>query len=119
VPSVGGPYVWIELAVGLITLAFAIVHLARPSDTARKVAIACALIAVAGGVLGTILGMKLAYDAAAGADPTRKASLLAERISESMNCSAFGVGALLLWIPLFVIAEMRYGRRAKHRAPLR
>jgi biopolymer transport protein ExbB/TolQ len=41
------------------------------------------------------------FGAAANADPTRKATLLAEGISEAMNCTAFGlicaVPALLMF----------------------
>src|SRR5262245_5243295 len=48
------------------------------------------------GLFGTITGMIKSFGAAANADPTRKATLLAEGISEAMNCTAFGIGVALI-----------------------
>lgn len=52
--------------------------------------------AVMAGLLGTITGMIKAFGAAAGADASRKATLLAEGISEALNCTAFGIGVSLI-----------------------
>jgi biopolymer transport protein ExbB/TolQ len=49
------------------------------------------------GLLGTIIGMIGAFAAVAKVSASEKATLLAAKISESMNCSAFG---LLVAIPL-------------------
>jgi biopolymer transport protein ExbB/TolQ len=51
--------------------------------------------AVMAGLLGTITGMIKAFGSvgSAGAD---KASILAEGISEALNCTAFGIGASLV-----------------------
>lgn len=39
-----------------------------------------------------------------------KATLLAKGISEAMNCTSFAVGLTILWLPPFVIGQIR-GRR--------
>src|SRR5687767_6983738 len=52
--------------------------------------------AVMAGLLGTITGMIKSFGAAAGADASRKAALLAEGISEAMNCTAFGIAVSLV-----------------------
>jgi biopolymer transport protein ExbB/TolQ len=46
---------------------------------------------VMAGLLGTIFGMIKSFGSAANADASRKASLLAEGISEALNCTAFGI----------------------------
>jgi biopolymer transport protein ExbB len=53
------------------------------------------------GLLGTITGMIKSFGAAANADPTRKATLLAEGISEAMNCTAFGIAVALVGLIAF------------------
>jgi biopolymer transport protein ExbB/TolQ len=65
------------------------------------------LLAVAGatyGALGTVVGMLSVYGAIGGqsVDPSQKARVLAEGISEAMNCTAF---ALLVWVPSIVMAR--------------
>lgn len=52
--------------------------------------------AVMAGLLGTISGMIKSFGSAAGADASRKATLLAEGISEALNCTAFGISVSLL-----------------------
>jgi biopolymer transport protein ExbB len=51
--------------------------------------------AVMAGLLGTISGMIKSFGSASGADSSRKAALLAEGISEALNCTAFGIGVSL------------------------
>lgn len=58
------------------------------------------------GILGTVIGLKRAFSAAAAADPATKSQMLAEGISEAMNATAFGIvvfpfGALAVGIALF------------------
>ena len=43
------------------------------------------------GLLGTISGLIISFAGAAKADAAEKATLLAEGISEAMNCTAFGL----------------------------
>jgi len=52
------------------------------------------------GLLGTVSGLIHAFTAVASANPAEKANLLAASISESMNCTAFG---LMVAAPLLVI----------------
>ena len=52
--------------------------------------------AVMSGLLGTISGMIKSFGSAAGADASRKAALLAEGISEALNCTMFGIGVSLI-----------------------
>jgi biopolymer transport protein ExbB/TolQ len=54
-------------------------------------------IATLVGLLGTVVGMISAFGAVAGVSPNEKATILANSISEAMNCTAFG---LLVAIPL-------------------
>jgi biopolymer transport protein ExbB/TolQ len=60
-------------------------------------------LATLAGLLGTITGMIKSFGAAANADPTRKATLLAEGISEAMNCTAFGIGVALIGLIGFAV----------------
>lgn len=52
--------------------------------------------AVMAGLLGTIAGMIKAFGSVAGADASSKSSLLAEGISEALNCTAFGIATSLI-----------------------
>jgi biopolymer transport protein ExbB/TolQ len=62
------------------------------------------------GLLGTINGMIGCFAAVANVDPASKATILAEGISEAMNCTAFG---LLTAIPaLFIFGILQ--ARAQH-----
>lgn len=54
-------------------------------------------IATLVGLLGTVVGMISAFGAVANVSPSEKATILANSISEAMNCTAFG---LLVAIPL-------------------
>ena len=54
------------------------------------------------GLLGTVSGLITSFGAVSGesVDPSQKARILAEGISEAMNCTAFGLGAA---IPMMLI----------------
>lgn len=52
------------------------------------------------GLLGTITGLIGAFGAVANVSPSEKATLLANAISEAMNCTAFG---LIVAIPLLAV----------------
>ena len=52
------------------------------------------------GLLGTVAGMIGAFAAVANVSPSEKAGLLANSISEAMNCTAFG---LIVAIPLLAV----------------
>jgi hypothetical protein len=55
------------------------------------------------GALGTLLGLVRAFGAIGGesVDPSQKARILAEGISEAMNCTAF---SLVVWVPSAITA---------------
>lgn len=57
-------------------------------------------IATLFGLLGTIMGLIMAFTAVASASPAEKAALLAASIAEAMNCTAFG---LMSAIPLLLL----------------
>jgi len=59
------------------------------------------------GLLGTIIGLIGAFGAVANANPADKATILANSISEAMNCTAFG---LLTAIPALVAFSVLQGR---------
>ena len=59
------------------------------------------------GLLGTILGLIHAFGAVANANPADKATILANGISEAMNCTGFG---LLVAIPALVAFSILQGR---------
>jgi len=59
------------------------------------------------GLLGTILGLIHAFAAVANANPADKATILANSISEAMNCTAFG---LLVGIVALVMYSVLQGR---------
>ncbi|HUL58689.1 MAG TPA: MotA/TolQ/ExbB proton channel family protein [Anaeromyxobacteraceae bacterium] len=59
------------------------------------------------GLLGTIVGLIDAFGAVANANPADKATILANSISEAMNCTAFG---LLTAIPALVAYSVLQGR---------
>lgn len=59
------------------------------------------------GLLGTIVGLIGAFGAVANANPADKATILANSISEAMNCTAFGLGVA---IPSLIAYSVLQGR---------
>jgi biopolymer transport protein ExbB len=59
------------------------------------------------GLLGTIVGLIGAFGAVANANPADKATILANSISEAMNCTAFG---LIVAIPALAAYSLLQGR---------
>ena len=93
--------------------------LARRVWTRRKslapgvqVAAAAVALAVVFGAFGTVIGLVKAVGAVGGesVDPSLKARILAEGISEAMNCTAF---ALVLWLPGAVVLVVMLKRKTK------
>jgi hypothetical protein len=64
----------------------------------RRLALAYAAMFILSGVVGIALGLSAAHRATIGEfiDPSQKARILAEGISEAMNCAAFGFVVFLL-----------------------
>lgn len=106
----GGALGWLTLLVGFGAVAVTVVFAVMPSRGLRAASIALVCSGVAAGLLGTVVGLTHAFGAVAHVDPSMKAALLAQGISESMNCTAFGIGALLLWITPFVVGQVRSKR---------
>ncbi len=67
----------------------------------KAIAIVCA-VAAPWAAVGTLIGVVKAFGAVGGesVDPSQKARILAEGISEAMNCMALGV---LVWIPSAIV----------------
>ena len=57
------------------------------------------------GLLGTVTGLITSFGAVSGAcvDPSQKARILAEGISEAMNCTAFGLGVAIIGLIGFAV----------------
>ncbi|MDD9936955.1 MAG: MotA/TolQ/ExbB proton channel family protein [Myxococcales bacterium] len=53
-------------------------------------------LAMLSGLLGTVVGLIVAFGAVANADASSKATMLAKGISEAMNCTAFGLMAAII-----------------------
>lgn len=48
------------------------------------------------GLFGTVIGLINSFGAVGGADASSKATILAQGISEAMNCTAFGLGTAIV-----------------------
>ena len=57
--------------------------------------------AVMAGLLGTISGMIKSFGGVGGKDASQKSAILAEGISEALNCTAFGIAVSLLGLVCF------------------
>ncbi len=63
--------------------------------------------AMLSGLLGTVLGLITCFEAVANVNPADKATILANGISEAMNCTAFG---LVTAIPALIAFSILNGR---------
>ncbi|MBN2195571.1 MAG: MotA/TolQ/ExbB proton channel family protein [Polyangiaceae bacterium] len=66
-------------------------------------------LAMLSGLFGTITGLIKAFGAVGGesVDPSQKARILAEGISEAMNCTAFGLIAAIISLTGFAIMQTK------------
>jgi biopolymer transport protein ExbB/TolQ len=77
-----------------------------PKVSARTAYLALlANLAMLSGLLGTVTGLIKSFGAVAGGsiDPSQKATILANGISEAMNCTAFGLGVAIVGLIGFAI----------------
>src|SRR5262252_2350609 len=77
-----------------------------PKISARTAYLALlANLAMLSGLLGTVTGLIKSFGAVAGTsvDPSQKATILANGISEAMNCTAFGLGVAIVGLIGFAI----------------
>jgi biopolymer transport protein ExbB/TolQ len=63
--------------------------------------------AMLSGLLGTVFGLITCFEAVANVNPADKATILANGISEAMNCTAFG---LVTAIPALIAFSILNGR---------
>lgn len=119
---------WIALALFFVLIAIAISialwvrWLWMRYQAARRSLIAWMLTTVvllAHGVCGTLMGLIKAFGAVGGEsiDPSQKARVLAEGISEGMNCSVFGLLPLLVIPVVLVVITWRYHWSKAKKAP--
>lgn len=108
--------VWILLGVigvvGTTWLVVRAVRRGRELSWVAKLVVVVAVVAAVAGAIGTGVGFVNGFGAVGGesVEPSRKARILAEGISEAMNCTAFG---LLIWVPSFTIALVLTRSRRK------
>ncbi|MGH1468705.1 MAG: MotA/TolQ/ExbB proton channel family protein [Bdellovibrionales bacterium] len=67
-------------------------------------------VAVLVGLLGTIIGMIKSFGGVASADQAEKAQILAEGISEALNCTAFGLFVAILAIVTYGFFQIKISR---------
>ncbi|HVZ72043.1 MAG TPA: MotA/TolQ/ExbB proton channel family protein [Polyangia bacterium] len=60
-------------------------------------------LATLAGLLGTITGLIKSFAGVAGVDPSMKATMLSQGISEAMHCTAFGLGTGILGLATYAI----------------
>lgn len=62
-------------------------------------------LAMLSGLLGTVTGLIMSFGAVSGegVDPSQKARILAQGISEAMNCTAFGLGVAIISLIGFAV----------------
>jgi biopolymer transport protein ExbB/TolQ len=90
-------------AVLTIRLALRVWRNRERASFMAKLVVLFVVAAATFGAVGTLVGMIKAFGAIGGesVDPSQKARILAEGISEAMNCAAFG---LVLWLPSVIAA---------------
>lgn len=70
-------------------------------------------VATLTGLLGTITGMIRSFAAVAYANPSEKAALLAQGISEAMNCTAYGLIVAIPALVMYAVLQSRAGALAE------
>lgn len=87
---------------------------ARTATRGAALCLGTAVLVVVLGIAGTVWGLSTAFDAVGAVDPAMRAQLLAQGISEAMNCTAFAaVGAVpLLGCAIFLFVRAARLRRA-------
>src|SRR5260221_3634616 len=99
-----------ELLLGLTAVGLAIAHAARPTRGLFWSALGVGIGVVLFGLLGTLIGLIHSFAAVAGVDPSMKATLLPNGISEAMSCTSFAVGLTIIWLPPLLIVQVRVRR---------
>ena len=83
--------------------------------TLQRYAISCAVLATFGGGLGVLLGLISAFGAVGGesVDPSQKARILAEGISEAVNCAGVGLATGPLPMAALIVIAVRTRRQRR------
>lgn len=74
----------------------------RRAVYASLIALFCAMMPSAVGLVGTVYGLVFAFQGVASADPAQKATLLAGGISEAMNATAIGLLSSVIFVAVSV-----------------
>ncbi len=87
------------LSVALVALAFRLRRNSRPRKILGRFALICLALLVTSSCAGVGIGLYQGMTAVGGEliDPSQKARVLAEGISEAMNCGAFAI--LVFFLP--------------------
>ena len=94
-------FIILVVAVATIRLATRVFGRTNAFGVIAKTIATLATLGATIALLGTFAGLLTVFRAVAGriSDVTQKARMLAEGISEAMNCTAFGI---LIWLPFFI-----------------
>jgi biopolymer transport protein ExbB/TolQ len=95
------------LFVALSAVAVATIQAFIPLRALRLTALGLGIAVPIFGIFGTTLGLTRTFAAVAGVDPSMKAALLAQGISEAMSCSVLGWGSVLVWLVPFFVGVIR------------
>jgi hypothetical protein len=98
-------------ALAIVAALAGLVHCVRATRKTLLAAAVTIVVAWLSGPVLTVLQLVAAFNAGSRAAPEDKATLLAKSISNAMNCSAFALGATLIWVPTIIIGEVRRSRR--------
>ncbi len=104
----------LTIAAAALAISAALAGLVHSVRATRKTIIVAAVTIVAAWLSGpvlTVLQLVLAFNAVSGAAPEDKATLLAKGISEAMNATALPIIATVIWLPAFIVGEVRRSRR--------
>lgn len=88
---------WVALVASLLVAVACLVRGWRKDRAARgaRICFGTALVVLAVGLVGTVHGLMTAFGAVGSTDAVNRATLLARGISEAMNCTVFGIVAML------------------------
>lgn len=107
---------WVAQLASLLVTAVCLVRGWRRERAARaaRICFGTAVVVLALGLVGTAHGLWTAFGAVGDSDAAERATLLARGISEAMNCTAFGIVAMLP--PMIASAVLLFLRAPSKRA---
>jgi len=116
-----GWFVWVVMAAAFLALTVSVTALGmamvqrtrQPALTIAFVALVLGLFVPATGGVGYAISMRSVFGAVANVDPSMRATLLAQGISEAMNLIVFGAVCGLVPCALSLVALVRAATRPK------